>query len=63
MGIICSKSKITTDKKITPDAFYKKMSSTDGESTVISNEDIYNYYKIEGKPIGLIININYFLLN
>ena len=32
------------------------MSSTDGESTVISNEEILNYYKIEGKPIGLIIN-------
>lgn len=29
------------------------MSLTDGgESTVISNEDITNYYRIEGKPIG-----------
>ena len=33
------------------------MISTEGESTAISNEDIMNYYKIEGKPIGLILNI------
>ena len=32
------------------------MSSIDnGESTVISNEDITNYYRIEGKKIGFII--------